>query len=150
MFNINPWDYLDKPESTELVIDIKVLGRLSSYLASDEGEISLSFTVREGTFGEGLFLHMRLKGSLMIRCNRCLEGYHYPLETETVLLIEDPKKVQSEMTESLESVSLDERGELDLLSIVTDEMVLGLPFAHKEACQNTEYQKYVYNAAIAP
>lgn len=133
----------------EKIINISKLGRLHPYLGKPEGQINVAFQVKAKPYDGRLLLSLQLNGQLTILCQRCNEAYEWPLAMEASLLIEDGKSQSIQIDKEYEVVTTDDRGELDMLSIITDEIVLGLPFAHDGECQNTHYRKYVYNAAKA-
>lgn len=146
---IHPTKLCHEQARVEKSINIKDLDRLHAYIGSTEGEIQLAFEIKAIPYDGRLVLSLQLNGSLNILCQRCNETYDWPLSISTNIMIEDGIAQSIQIDKDYEAVITDERGELDMLSVITDEMVLGLPFAHEGECQNTHYRKYVYNAAKA-
>ena len=84
-------------------------------------------------------LQIALRGSVTLECQRCLDGFAWPVDVTTeVLLARDDAELAALDAESSLEVVLAE-GPLDPLALVEDELVLALPFAPRhpdDACDS--------------
>jgi len=106
--------------------------RLSEYLYDDKGqvEVSLSFDRDEAGF---CIISGSVKADVKMACQRCLEAAAVSLSSEIVVKVaesdSDAEKISESCSDPLDKleVILCEEGELDLLSLVEDELILSLP-----------------------
>lgn len=117
-------------------VAVAALTRLADVLADGEG--MLACRIEGWLDAEGRpRLQLSVSGSLLVRCQRCLEGLAWPVRIEVAL---QPVKAGQEIPEDeLEDDDLDalEVGdELDLIGLVEDEVLLALPIAPRhENCE---------------
>ena len=83
-----------------------------------------------------LQLILRIEGVLSVRCQRCLEGLEYPLEVESTLeFIGDEEELTQEEIEDDSRDFLPLQPEVDVLTLIEDEIILALPPAPRhESC----------------
>ncbi|MBT5484211.1 MAG: hypothetical protein HOH14_12610 [Gammaproteobacteria bacterium] len=106
--------------------------RLSEYLYDDKGqvEVSLSFDRDEAGF---CIISGSVKADVTMACQRCLEATAISLLSEIAVKVadsdSDAEKISESSSDPLDKleVILCEEGELDLLSLVEDELILSLP-----------------------
>jgi uncharacterized protein len=113
-------------------IPIVTLSRLSEMLASPEG--TLRYKVIGSQQGDSHKLEIALGGSCQLRCQRCLEEFTYPIDIITELQLLPADKLD-EMDDDVDAIEA--TGQLDVLALIEDEVLLGLPFAPKhpeESC----------------
>ena len=117
------------------------LSRLADSLVSTDGAVSWSV---EGSMFEGVVsgqsdprLKLRLDGTLNLRCQRCLGGLDWVLAVETVLQpVRVGQPIPDEELEDDEVDAIEIDGELDLLGLIEDEILLALPIAPRhEQCE---------------
>lgn len=113
------------------------LSRLDDLLVSRNG--NLSFTLYGQTGKDGDFLLLSLQGVLYLRCQRCLEELEQPVSQTSRL-----KLVQAKMLDTLEETDdtdcIEATRNLDVWTLIEDEVLLGLPFAPRhenEACHSS-------------
>ena len=137
--------------SQRIVIDSKAFAREASLLegellVTDLGRV-LDFLVDSGGGlqyrVEGLLdskskpqIRLRLDGSLVVRCQRCLEGVVYPVKIRSLLeFVDDENDLTQEDIENDSKDFLPAQKELDVVALVEDEIILDLPSAPRhESC----------------
>ena len=116
-------------------LPVESLGRVLDLLVDSGG--SLQYRV------EGLLdprnkpqIKLWVGGDLSLRCQRCLNAIAYPLEIRSLLeFVDDENHL---MQEDIEDDSKDlkkKKKELDVVALIEDEIILGLPSAPRhESC----------------
>ena len=81
-------------------------------------------------------LHLQLDGMLSVRCQRCLEGVEFPLQVSNVLeFVDDEDELTQEEIEDDSKDYLPAQSEVDVVALIEDEIILGLPSAPRhESC----------------
>ena len=96
----------------------------------DDVEASLSF----GTDAQGLTV---IEGSaqtrVMLECQRCGEHFEYHCDVGFVYSPLSAKVEEDELPDVYEPIELDENGEIDLLQLLEDEIILSLPIVPMHA-----------------
>jgi uncharacterized protein len=126
-------------------IPIAELQRLQDVLETSRG--ILRYTVQGGVDKQGIhFLDVGVAGQCRLRCQRCLEGFDYPVRLDTRLLLRDQasldeldSEADGTAEEEYDSILADKH--LDVLDLLEDEILLSLPIAPKHAlgtCQATD------------
>ena len=113
-------------------IPIVTLSRLSDLLASSEG--TLGYKVIGSQQGDSRKLEIVLKGSCQLRCQRCLGEFTYPIDITTQLQLLPADKLD-EIDDDVDAIEA--TAQMDVLALIEDEVLLGLPFAPKhleESC----------------
>ena len=112
---------------------VAAFGRLTDQLARESGV--LQWWLAGSIDAEGKpRLEVHADGPLVLRCQRCLGELDWTLALETVLR---PVRAGQELPEdelendAFDSVEMD--GEVDVLSLVEDEILLALPIAPRHA-----------------
>lgn len=104
--------------------------RLQDVLASPEGQVSYVLRGLPGGNGKSM-LELVLDGSCQLRCQRCLQGLLYPINTVTHLVPtpegELPESGELEDGDEVDYVPADDH--MDVLDLIEEEILLGLPLA---------------------
>ena len=81
-------------------------------------------------------LHLQLDGVLSLCCQRCLEGVGYHLQVENVLeFVDNEDELTQEELEDDSKDFLPAQSEVDVVALIEDEIILGLPSAPRhESC----------------
>lgn len=121
-------------------VPVAKLPRLQDILAGPEGDIR--YLVRGLLDKSGKpALEIKLDGECVLRCQRCLEGYAYPLHLSSRLFLvreERPLDESSLVEEGPDSIVADEH--LNVLELLEDEILLSLPFAPKHPAGNCHHK----------
>ncbi len=112
---------------------IAEMPRLQDVLAAPEGQISYVLRGVQGKNGEPL-LELALEGSCQLRCQRCLQAMPYAVNTVSVLMPVPASELESSLAEAgeLEEDEVDRipaDAHLDVLALIEDEILLGLPLS---------------------
>ena len=96
---------------------------VQEYKIADGIEVELLFHSNES--GQ-VVLEGGLQTELNVVCQRCLQGMQYPLNSEfSLTLVSGDEQEASDQ----ETLAVDEDGELDVLQLISDELVMALPVA---------------------
>ena len=120
-------------------VDAHALPRVADLLS--EGPASVAWRIQGSTDASGRpALHIELRGSVTLVCQRCLGSFEWPIaQASEVLLARDESELAAlDADSSLEVVLA--QGPTDPLLLVEDELVLALPFAPRhpeDQCDST-------------
>lgn len=121
---------------------IAEMNRLQDVLATPDGRVTYVLCGLPDKNGKSL-LKLTLDGTCKLRCQRCLQALSYSIRTETLLMPVPKEELENP---GLETAGLDEDeidlipadARLDVLDLVEEEILLGLPLAPMHelgACQ---------------
>lgn len=108
-------------------LPLSAMSRLSAHLVSAEGEA-------DAVLAFGLDEQMRrtltgqVSATVAVVCQRCLDTMHVPLVCELSLALVWTDEQAAQLPKSLDPVVLEDQ-ELDVYSILEDELLLALPLA---------------------
>lgn len=102
------------------------LTRLAETLARTDG--SLTYIVRGFREGDADMLEVSVHGECFLRCQRCLGEMAYPVGIDSRLLLL-PADQLDEVADDDDVDAIEAVSKLDVLALVEDELLLGLPFA---------------------
>lgn len=114
-------------------VQVAELPRLHDELADTSGRIGYELTGYKGPHGEP-GLRLKLSGSLILRCQRCLQPLEHPVASQRDFLLVrpgDPEPDIGEEGETIDHVPADPK--LDVVGLVEEELVLSLPMAPMHA-----------------
>ena len=131
----DPLEFSRREERIEGEVLLASLARLRDSLADSVG--SARFVVAGEGVEKDRFLVLRVEADTVLQCQRCLQSLAWPLSLEARLLLVPPGREMPD--EGLEEDNFDpilaER-DLDVLALVEDELLLGLPIAPRhEKCE---------------
>lgn len=113
---------------------ISEMPRLQDQLSSPEGVISYVLRGVRNEKGEAL-LELTLEGSCQLRCQRCLKALPYTISTVSLLMPVPEAELQHSLAEGGDLEEEDEidripaNAHLDVLALIEDEILLGLPIS---------------------
>ncbi len=131
---IDSLDFARKGQELRDTAPVSEMARLQDVLAAPGGEVAYVLRGLIGKDGKPL-LELSLTGNCQLRCQRCLQGMPYAIDTVSLLMPVPESELEGSLPESGE---LDEEEEvdripadahLDVLGLVEDEILLGLPFS---------------------
>ena len=81
-------------------------------------------------------LLLQIDGVLSVCCQRCLEGIDYPVEIRSLLeFVDDEEALTQEEVEDDSRDFLPAQGEVDVVALIEEEIILDLPVAPRhESC----------------
>ncbi len=111
-------------------LEIGSLGRLRESLSSSEGAVE--YSIRGGQNPKGRpMLHLTVKGTLSLTCQRCLGALAFPVDVRSdLLLLQDESEfadIVDEDDDSVDAVVAAPR--MSVAALVEDEVILALPYA---------------------
>jgi len=126
---INSIEFARNGESLSSSVAVANLSRLQDLLSSSSGMLEYTLTGKRGE-NDKLFLVCTIKGTLQLRCQRCLGALAYPVDLDSELeLIEDEQILPAVVNEDELTDGIKVDPNLDILALVEDEVLLGLPMA---------------------
>jgi uncharacterized protein len=107
--------------------------RLRDLLASDAGEVAYEVEgLRDGRGRPAL--RIRVRGSLELRCQRCLEAMKRELdEEETLVLAASQAEIDADPVDPQAPDRLLAGKEMALRELIEDQLILALPYAPRHA-----------------
>ena len=132
---INSLDFARNGRTISGEVPFVELSRMQDMLDRPQGV--LSYSVRGGVDEQGThFLELSAAGLCMLRCQRCLGGLDFPVQIDTRLLLRDrasldvlDDRLAAGEDEEFDSILAD--AHMDLLDLLEEEIILGLPIAPK-------------------
>jgi uncharacterized protein len=108
---------------------LKELPRLRDMLAHDAGEVAYEIAgVRDERGRPGL--RLKVSGTLVLRCQRCLEPMEFEVDTdETLVLAATLAEIHAEPADARAPDRVVAGKEMALGELIEDELILALPFA---------------------
>lgn len=130
---INSTEFARNGESLKGSVAVANLGRLQDLLFSSSGMLEYTLTGKRGE-NDQLFLVCAVKGTLQLRCQRCLGALAYPVDLDSELeLIEGEQVLPALVNEDELTDAIKVDPNMDVLALVEDEVLLGLPMAPTHA-----------------
>lgn len=112
-------------------IPVAEMPRLQDLLAAPEGTVSFVLYGMTGKDGSPL-LELTLEGNCQLRCQRCLQGMDYRIKTVSHLqLVSDDAINDEALSEEDETDWIQAQAHMDVLELIEEEILLGLPLAPK-------------------
>ncbi|NVJ60290.1 MAG: DUF177 domain-containing protein [Gammaproteobacteria bacterium] len=127
VWSINPFKLAENRASTERVIPVKQLARLTQSLASNEGDITAKVA---GSVDEDRrkILECRLLGNVQMICQTTFKTIDYAIERTVKFCPVLSEEAMASVPDEYEPFLFDSE-ELDLITLVEDELILSLPIA---------------------
>lgn len=114
--------------------------RLREMLLTDEGEVNATF--RFSRRKKSVLVAGNLKTSYRLLCTRCLEPMDYEIEEPFEFIFAKNEQVAHEMPDGFDPVVLDEYGQIHVVDLFEDELILHVPTVaqhdQKEICNASE------------
>lgn len=137
--NISPLDFAREERQIEGQVAVSDLLRLADLLADQKGEIAWSLSgehVQGLGLGRRRFLNLTVTGELQLQCQRCLAGLSFSLDVVSRLeLIPPGQPLPEDELEDDSCDAIEAPAEMDVLSLVEEEILLALPPAPRhEIC----------------
>ena len=140
---IDPLAFAETRQQLQTELALAELGeRVRSMLVNTDGfcAVSLAGTVDERARP---VLHLNIDVTLRVECQRCLTAMDYPLHLQsTMVLYADEAVLDAAMDEDDDLDAILIEPQLDVVQLVEDEIIMGLPFAPKhEQCSGAHSEQ---------
>mgnify|MGYP001588847153 CR=1 FL=1 len=130
---INSIEFARNGESLSGSVAVANLSRLQDLLFSSSELLEYTLTGKRGENGK-FFLVCAVKGVLQLGCQRCLGALAYQVDLDSELeLIEDELVLPAVVNEDELTDAIKVDPNMDVLALVEDEVLLGLPMAPTHA-----------------
>ena len=132
---IDGFEFASAGATQQGVLPLREFPRLRDVLASDAGEVAYEINgVRDGRGRPSL--QVKVRGSLQLRCQRCLEPMTLEVDSETLLVL---AATVAEIHADPADVQAPDRvvagKEMPVRDLVEDELILAVPYAPRhESC----------------
>lgn len=122
----------------EAVVPLERFKRLGPILASTEGAVQASagFSRRK----DHIVVSGNLKVGMHVQCQRCLDAFSLSVDAQYELVFVETEGAASELSDDFDPVILDDTGQIHLIDLFEDELILQVPLVirHPEgACEST-------------
>ncbi|MEJ1958346.1 MAG: YceD family protein [Nitrosomonadales bacterium] len=128
---IDSLDFARNGRELRGVVPLTEMPRLQDILSDPEGEISYFVRGLPDKNGKPM-LEVTVDGLCQLRCQRCLNGFAYPVHLISRLLLARAYELDEfsvEEDDEVDSITAEKR--LDVLNMIEEEILLSLPFAPK-------------------
>lgn len=136
--------WADRGMQLEQDVPLASFARLSALLGEDSGLLSLKASFSRDPRRHP-WLQLALKASPVLICQRCLGPMAWEIDEALSLHLLTDESAAERLSDSDDYVFLDEEGQLDLLQVVEDELLLCLPMVgkHDRCVEMVEFEKTV-------
>lgn len=130
---INAADFAAAGATQQGVLPVSGFPRLRDWLASESGEISYTVQgVRDDRDRPSLKVGAR--GTLQLRCQRCLENLPHEVKVESLLVLAASQaEIDAEPADADAPDRLVAAADLSVSDLIEDELILALPYAPRHA-----------------
>lgn len=124
---VDPFRLCDEARSFEGRLQLAALPRLAGALASPEGQVTYRIDCDRDDERRA-----RIQGSadatLVVTCQRCMGPMHLPVHVDFLLAVVTGEDEAAQLPDAYDPLLLED-GQLDLASVIEDELLLALPVA---------------------
>ena len=126
---IDGFEFASAGATQQGVWPLKDFPRLRDVLASDAGEVAYEISgVHDARGRPGL--RLKVSGTLMLRCQRCLEAMAFEVKTdETLVLASTLAEIHDEPADANAPDRVVAGKEMALRELIEDELILAVPYA---------------------
>jgi uncharacterized protein len=109
--------------------------RLRDFLAADAGEVAYELNGVRDELGRPS-LRVRVRGTLPLRCQRCLEAMPFEAQADAILVLAGTlAEIHAEPADANAADRVVAGREMPVRDLLEDELILGLPYAPRhESC----------------
>jgi len=122
---IDPWRLAAGNQRLEGCIPVQRFTRVVSLLAGTEGNIALDLEFSRGPRRRPL-IHGHIQAELLMQCQRCMEIFLQPLESDVNLLVVEPDDEVATLPENSDILLVEDK-RCKLQDLVEDELLLAIP-----------------------
>jgi len=129
---VTPRKLCQRNETINSTITLGKLLRLSEFLHDNQGQAKVYLRFDKNDAGHCV-INGTVSATLSMQCQRCLEGTSVHVQSDLAIQVAEDEaqagKIEEASTDPLDSleVVVCDNGELDLLSLIEDELIMSLP-----------------------
>lgn len=133
-----------------LELPVSHFTRFASMLMDDSGEVRANVRFEIGQ-DNVVVASGRIQAQVKLTCQRCLGAMAYHIETGFRFGFSDSEAAADELPEALDPVLVDEKGDVHVIDMFEDELILQLPLStlHAEGEQCVPLQRTVESSTDA-
>ena len=139
---VDPWRLAEQEETLEGHLKLDLLPRLAPLLANAAGEAAFVLT-----FGRDarrrLVIELKVDADLSLECQRCLDDMVLRVDSTTSLTPVSGLQEAEQLPEELDPVMIGEGEYLDIVQLIEDELMLGIPSSPRHEQQSCNRQESV-------
>jgi len=124
-FQVDPFRFAHDAVELESTLPLAQMKRLSTILYQPEGDVAISLAFSVDVLGTSM-LRGRVQAHLNMICQRCLESMPVDVDTELALGFARSDAGLEQIPSELEPVRAED-GQVNLLQLLEDEIMLALP-----------------------
>ncbi len=128
---IDSLDFAHNGRELRGIVPLTEMPRLQDMLATPDGKISYFVRGLPDKDGKPM-LEVTVDGLCQLRCQRCLNGFPYPLKLFSRLMLARAGELNEfsvDENDEVDSIAADKH--LDVMDMIEEEILLSLPFAPK-------------------
>jgi uncharacterized protein len=132
---IDGFEFASAGASKQGVWSIRDFPRLGDMLAADEGEVAYEIDGVRDERGRPS-LRVRVRGTLQLCCQRCLEAMPYEVQADATLVLAGTlAEIHAEPADAHAADRVVAGKEMPVRDLIEDELILALPYAPRhESC----------------
>ncbi len=119
----------------ELVLPQSQMARLSSIVSSADNDVQVTALFSRRT--RHILISGRISTRFALQCQRCLNSMHVDISEPFELVFVDNEEKASELPKELDPVVLDEKGQIHVVDLFEDEVILHIPDIPKHSDMTT-------------
>ena len=131
----DPFGFARAAEQCSGQLMLAALPRLQDRLSGNAGMVSYVVRGRQDERGRPQ-LELKIAAGLHLRCDRCLKPMEYPLTLNSRVLLSRPGDAPQDGDDPDEPEWIEAGQDLDLMDLIEDEILLGLPLAVRHEQEN--------------
>lgn len=132
---IDSLEFARTGQRTSGSLSIGTLARLADVVTDKDGEVAYEVEgIRDGR--NRPMLRLKVRGTLALRCQRCLGTLHYRLDLTNAVLVVPRGSTPDDADDPEAPDYIEAQAELDLAELIEDEILLCVPYAprHEGEC----------------
>jgi uncharacterized protein len=137
---IDGFEFASAGAAQQGVLPLNGFPRLRDTLASDAGEVAYAVQGARDARGRPS-LRVSVKGTLQLRCQRCLEAFAFEVRSDALLVLAaSPAEIEADPVDAQAPDRILAGKEMPVRELVEDELILAVPFAprHEECVERPE------------
>jgi uncharacterized protein len=123
---VDAWRMVSARRSFSGSAPLAAFRRLEGLLTDSEGDVRYALSFDRDAFGHAV-VDVTADADLPLLCQRTLERFLWPVSVSQRLALITHEAQEAALPETLEPLLLPESGELQLLDLVEDELILAVP-----------------------